>query len=1129
MKATSAAALALAAMLLLASVALGVRIAGHWPRAQIELARERTSELDPRLRARLQQLPGRLQLTYYASPRAQMPSHMRRMRDEVERVLAQLAAAAPTQVQYALVDPTADPELERFAARRRVAPVRVRSIERDAYSERTVWSSLTLTYAHHPPAVIQGLEPAHLPRLQALIEAQLDQMEQARAPRVLLSAPERGFDELRAALRERVELVEARLESDEPLPADIDLVCWLDPRACGPARLRELRALRARGAALLVAGAPRAPSVLADASGASVRFEPSSPGLGTLLADLGLALAPDLLVDGTCEELTLPGGPTRTPFLVRSIAPNHDFRGFAGQPNGTLLFSAPASLVLEAERLAERGLRAQILATSSDASALHAVPPEPLPFAALEAELGRPVAKQPLVLALQPIDSFAGSAVVLAASTPFEDGFFSSERAANERLLAVLLNTLVSDERLVIARTRAPRPALLPEFSARARLGWRVWCIAALPLAWIGCAWLLRRRERAAAREPQTIGGQPHTIGAPPHTAGAQPVPAGAPRPTRARSLRPVALCAAALAAVGLLGALSRGAGLGFDWSSAGVHSLAPATRDLARASAAAGELRATFYSSAPADMPPAMRSAAAALPGALAALERAGAPLRLVRIDPADLRAEERAELAAQGIAPSAQTSRDEEVTRVRSVTCALALEQAGRREVLDFPEPESFEALEFRLAFALWRLAGNAEPTIAFASDVPRPSAAEAHEHYQVQNLFAPQGADVYGLARGALEQCDFRVEHVNPREPRMPQGASCLVWLQPRRSVLPMLEALVQHLHGGGRALVAAQHYSMQARQYPGANYKIVYWPQPQSPDVERSYFPEIGIELVRQPLFDALKTRMALDTQLHRGNARSFSAMESALPFLIRASAADYAQDSLVTRNLGDQAFVCGNWWRVDHALLAERGLRARVLMSSSPHSWQYAWSGGWIPDEVLAGPPRDEQGREQWLGRVPLALEVEGVFPYPAERLLVPPPAAGADGQPLAQEPPPPYPSAQEDPGAPGKLVLLGSSELFKNERLRVPEFRADHLLLNAVAALALPPELAEVATRRSVARGFGYVEPERRLVLRAFALGALPAALVLVGLLRRVRHGAADRDAARRSAAHAARAQAGRP
>jgi len=1094
MKAASAAALALAAVLLLASVALGVRIAGHWPGAQIELARERTSEIDPRLAARLQALPGQLQLTYYASPRAQMPSHMRRMRAEVERVLAGLAAAAPEHVQYALVDPSSSPELERFAARRRVAPVRVRSIERDAYSERTVWSSLALSYAHHAPAVIQGLEPAHLPRLQALIAAQLDQMEAARAPRVLLSAPERGYGELRAALRERAELVEARLEDEQPLPEDIDLVLWLDPQACSPARLRELRALRARGSALVIAGSPRAPSVLTSAAGASVRFDAGSPGLGTLLADFGLALAPELLVDGTCEELALPSGTTRTPFLVRSIAPNHDFRGFAGQPNGTLLFSAPASLVLEPERLAERGLRAQILATSSDASALHAPPPQAVPFASLEAELGRPVAKQPLVLALTPVDSFAGSAVVLAASTPFEDGFFGSDRAANDRLLGVLLNTLVSDERLVIARTRAPRPELLPEFGARARLGWRAWCIAALPLAWLALAWLLRRRKGDAARASATADER-------------------APR-ALSRSLRPVALCALALLAVGLLGALARGTGLGLDWSRAGVHSLAPATRELARASAAGGALRVTLYANAPSEMPPAMRAAAAALPGALAALERAGAPLRFVRIDPADLSAEERAQLAAAGIAPNAQTSRDEEVTRVRSVTCALVLEQGDRRELLDFPEPESFEALEFRLAFALWRLAGNAEPTIAFASDVPRPSAAEAHEHYQVQNLFAPQGADVYGLARAALEQCDFRVEHVNPREPGMPQGASCLVWLQPRRSVLPMLEALVQHLHRGGRALVAAQHFSMQARQYPGANYKIVYWPQPQSPDLERSYFPEIGIELVRQPLFDALKTRMALDTQLHRGSARSFSAMESALPFLIRASAADYARDSLVTRNLGDQAFVCGNWWRVDEQRLAQRGLRARVLMSSSPHSWQFDWSGGWIPDEVLAGPPRDDAGREQWLGRVPLALEVEGVFPYPAERLLVPPAQLGADGQPLPQDPPPPYPSTEEDPGAPGKLVLLGGSELFKNERLRVPEFRADHLLLNAVAALALPPELAEVATRRAVARGFGYVEPERRMLLRAFALGALPACLLLVALLRLGAHRRAAREQA---------------
>ncbi len=70
--------------------------------------------------------------------------------------------------------------------------------------------------------------------------------------------------------------------------------------------------------------------------------------------------------------------------------------------------------------------------------------------------------------------------------------------------------------------------------------------------------------------------------------------------------------------------------------------------------------------------------------------------------------------------------------------------------------------------------------------------------------------------------------------------------------------------------------------------------------------------------------------------------------------------------------------------------------------------------------------------------------------------------------------------------------------MFKNHRLLVPGFRADHLLLNAVAALALPAELAAVASRRPVIRGFDYLEPASRLNWRTFVLLSGPALFCLL-------------------------------
>jgi hypothetical protein len=95
----------------------------------------------------------------------------------------------------------------------------------------------------------------------------------------------------------------------------------------------------------------------------------------------------------------------------------------------------------------------------------------------------------------------------------------------------------------------------------------------------------------------------------------------------------------------------------------------------------------------------------------------------------------------------------------------------------------------------------------------------------------------------------------------------------------------------------------------------------------------------------------------------------------------------------------------------------------------------------------------------------------------------------------------------------GTLLLLGGSELFKNHRLRTPEFRADHLLLNAVAALALDEELAAIASRRSVARGFGRIEPSSRLLWRVGVIGA--PVLLVIGLASARRIASRSRPPAR--------------
>jgi hypothetical protein len=316
-------------------------------------------------------------------------------------------------------------------------------------------------------------------------------------------------------------------------------------------------------------------------------------------------------------------------------------------------------------------------------------------------------------------------------------------------------------------------------------------------------------------------------------------------------------------------------------------------------------------------------------------------------------------------------------------------------------------------------------------------------------------------------------------------VPADIDVLVWLQPRRPVQRMLEVFVDYLRAGGAGLLAVQHFAMQSRQSSQGDFEFVYWPQPQLPDLDTLYLLDLGIVPVREAFFDASMASLPMVTQVLRDGRRELVEMDAALPFLVRAVASRFSPDSPITRSLGDQAFPFATWFRLDAERLERHDLRVQTLIRSSPHTWRYGWAGGFLPDPLLRGPPTGDDKSPRWLGEVPLMLDVEGVFP----------PAAAGDGE---DSLPLPRPAG---PAFPGRLVLLSCSEAFKNPRLLHPEYRADHLLLNAVASLALEPELAAVAGKRPVARGFPTPEPETKLAWRAAVLGAHPALILLIGVV----------------------------
>ena len=1066
---------------------LGARVARQLG-DPLELRSQRRLALEPAQVAQLRALEEEVLITYVVSPPEQLPSEWARSAREVERLLRALERAAPERVHTQVLHPSDRPELPELLHALGLEPFRASRVERDALVERELWSSLHVATGPWPSASLPGVGPAQLPHLAELVLGLMREAARPRAPRIGLVAPEEGFERLRERLQARGELVRLRAQESVPLPADVDLLFWLDPPSATAEQLRALEAQLASGRSVVLS----ASAFELAREGARELLRPRPTGLDSWLDALGVDFAPEPLFDERCAaafgDPRAQAGPR--PERVACIAPQQDFRSLIGQPNGTLVFEAARPLFTRPQELARQSLRAHVLASSSAAAWLESLDERSaaratgtgdgtgvgtdsdaaentaaieLPSLAAGAPAGaRPLARAPLALHLESSEALVGDLIVLSSSTPLRDGELESEACAHEAFLELLLSNFTSAGRRVRADAlplaRAPRAPL----SRAQRLTWRLAVSLPMPLVLLLLAALRRtRRARCGTRSARAVG----------------------------------APALAALAALALLSSL--GARLAprasFDWTTNARHSLDPRLRQRLHELAAASEIQLVLYTSPEAALPPAWRPALRRLRARLQQFARAEPRLRLrestVRADAALAR--------EQGLQLREAALGEGDERRLYRFVCELHLSAADASLTLGFERLESFDELDLRTLSALAELRGEAPVRVAFAGGRPSLSPAEARLQYEARGLFAPGRGDVFGAARRALADAGFEVVRVDPEHPRWPQETDVLVWLGPRRDASPLLALASDFLARGGRALIGAQPFDVQrSATDPDAPApepsSSSCWPRPLYPDVDRLYLAPLGVELAPELLFDELRAPWSAATPNARGAPASFA---------LRVVRANFGQlDALA--QVGELRCLSPGFWRLDPARLAQRELSARPCLFSSDQCWTYEWQGGQLPGALLGERADARRAAAQGLGglRFPerglaLGLDLRGRFPRWR--------ATSAGGELL---------QATSDQPA-GRLLLLGSSTSWQDEQLEEGAHENARALVALVTELGLGSEGVGLLSR-SAALGFDLVAPPRRLFWRACVLGLFPALSLALWIARAVRRSRPRRGSA---------------
>ena len=228
-------------------------------------------------------------------------------------------------------------------------------------------------------------------------------------------------------------------------------------------------------------------------------------------------------------------------------------------------------------------------------------------------------------------------------------------------------------------------------------------------------------------------------------------------------------------------------------------------------------------------------------------------------------------------------------------------------------------------------------------------------------------------------------------------------------------------------------------------------------------------------------DRNRSNLSMETQINRRAAREYESQEVALPFLIRTVRDNYDASTPITARLGDQVFVWGNRFVADVDTLASRGLRFRSLIQTSGEASAFDWKGGWLPDSVFHLPPAFD---------APQSLVAEVTGPFPRIRF-----EQNDAGQVTTVVDP--VDAAQPD----ARLLLIGSSEMFKNAYLSRKGFQHDQLLLNTVADLAYGGSMTELQARRRTTPGFSRQVFASMAAWRSVVVALGPSVFLAFGLV----------------------------
>ncbi len=381
-----------------------------------------------------------------------------------------------------------------------------------------------------------------------------------------------------------------------------------------------------------------------------------------------------------------------------------------------------------------------------------------------------------------------------------------------------------------------------------------------------------------------------------------------------------------------------------------------------------------------------------------------------------------------------------------------------AEAEEIIPQVTPETLQQLEYRLVNIIYKLTLEETPVVALVA--PKEAFAMDPQMRQIMMQMGqqiPEQRDPYDLLQAYLESEKYDVRRVElTKDSPLPEEYDTLAVINPRELNERQRWEINRALASGKSVVLAVQNYLWD---YQTTSQGITM--------SRRDENPEINPLLAQYGL--GVDDYLLMDVNSFPLTIRSGNPLESLLgggmpinsPMHIEVTSEHMDTETSITNRLGFITYLWGTAITLDEEELKKHGLEARTIMHTSRNAWTVS-PHAQLTQEAFNAPPSGDQ--------YPLMALVTGRFPDAYRehgRPDWPPPQPPQPGM------PPPPPDDEEEPPAepltpaPGRLVLIGASQMFRSDFLQ--RSNAD-LFLNSIDAVTLGDELVNVRSRKPVDR-----------------------------------------------------------